>query len=160
MYRTLKRSFACIICLVVLALSDNDAFAQRPKPGDDDQRKEWMAEMRDYKHEFYKKELDLTREQEVPFFKALDQMDDELFRVGEETRQLERKIYQDSDASDTEMESAARALFEQKKKEADIELKYFDEFKTTLTKRQLLKMKETERRFNRALLKYSQNKRK
>lgn len=155
-----KKSIVIFSLIAAFMLSINSAAAQRSRHDDDDQRKEWMNDLRNYKHEFYKKELDLTREQEAPFFKSMDQMDDELFRVGEETRQLERKIHQDSDASDTEMESAARALFEQKKKEADIELKYFEEYKTILTKRQLLKMKEAERRFNRALLKHSQNKRK
>ncbi len=147
------------ILVAALFMTAPVAMAKRAKGNNNDgQRKEWMADLRNYKHEFYKKDLNLTRDQEAAFFKAYDQMDDELMRVGEETRTLERKINTNAEATDTELESAARTLFEQKKREAEIELKYFDEFKTILNKRQLLKLKETERRFNRALLRYSQNK--
>lgn len=154
---TAKRTDITAALLVALAilLAVPATYAQRRTRNDDDRRKEWMTEMRNFKHEFFKKELGLTREQETPFFNAYDQMDDELIRIGEETRQLERKINASGDATDTEMESAARTLFEQKKKEADVELKYFEEFKNILTKRQLLKLKETERRFNRALLNHN-----
>lgn len=154
-----RRLYIFVATFVILAglLCPPSSICQKTKTGDDEKRKEWLTEMRNFKHDFFKKDLGLTREQEAPFFKAYDQMDDELIRVGEETRSLERKINTDSDASEVEMESAARAMFEQKKKEADIELQYFEEFKNILTKRQLLKLKETERKFNRALLKHSQN---
>lgn len=126
--------------------------AQRYRANNDERRKEWMSQMRQFKHEFFKKKLALTRDQETPFFKAYDQMDDELIRIGEETRALERKAISNADASDTELESAARTLFEQKKKEGEVELKYFEEFSKILTKKQLIKLKETERQFNRELL--------
>lgn len=156
MNKSIARKITVAFALIMAtSLATPVASAQRNKMGDDDKRKEWMSEMRNYKHDFLKKELGLTREQEAPFFKQYDEMDDELIRVGEETRQLERKINADDNASDTEMESAARTLFEQKKKEGEIELKYFEEFKTILTKRQLLKLKEVERRFNRALLNHT-----
>lgn len=156
----INKSISTIFSVIALCmiLSSQTATAQRIKGNSDDRRKEWMVEMRNFKHEFFKKELGLTREQEVPFFKAYDEMDDELIRIGEETRQLERKINADSDASDTELESAARTLFEQKKREAEVELTYFEEFKNILTKRQLLRLKETERRFNRALLNHNREK--
>lgn len=149
--RNTNKVLLAAIAFIMLA-SMQPVAAQKKKAGDDDRRKEWMTDMRNFKHDFYKKSLGLTREQEATFFKSLDQMDDELIRIGEETRQLENKINADANATDTEMESAARTLFEQKRKEADVELKYFEEFKTTLTKRQLLKLKETERRFNRQLI--------
>lgn len=148
------KSVRIILSAVIMALfmAAPDAYAKRNKGMSDEKRKEVMTEMRNFKHEFFKKDLGLTREQEAPFFKAYDQMDDELIRVGEETRALERKVNSDTEANDTELESAARTLFEQKKKEGEIELAYFDEFSKILTKKQLLKLKETERRFNRALL--------
>lgn len=147
-----KTRFVAVALLIALSFAGIASFAQPKRQNDEEKRKEWMTEMRSFKHEFFKKELGLNREQENAFFKAYDQMDDELIKIGEETRSLERKITSDPEASETEMESAARTLFEQKKKEADVELKYFEEFKTILNKRQLLKLKETERRFNRALL--------
>ena len=114
-----------------------------------DQRSKQLLE---YKHQFYKKALALTPAQEAAFFKAFDLMDEELYRIGSETRALERKYMSAKNATDTELESAARTLFEQKKKEAEVELKYFEQFKNILTKRQLLMLKETERRCNKGLL--------
>lgn len=148
-----------ISALVILTslLTSPAIIAQKQKPTEE-MRKEALTEMRNFKHDFFKKDLGLSRDQEAPFFKVYDQMDDELMKLGEETRLLERKINADADASDLEMESAARTIFEQKKKEGEIELKYFDELKNVLNKRQLLKLKETERRFNRVLLKYSNDK--
>ena len=154
MIKNRRNIIASLVVMLAVCVSAPSLVAQKTKgiANGEEKRREWITEMRNFKHEFFKKELGLTREQETPFFKAYDQMDDELIRVGEETRALERKINADSDASETEMESAARTLFEQKKKEGEIELKYFEEYKNILTKRQLLKLKETERRFNRALL--------
>ena len=158
---TTKRKYIPVICAAVMLAflaAPTTLRAQRTKGNPEEKRKEWIADMRNFKHEFFKKDLNLTREQEGPFFKAYDEMDDELIRIGEETRSLERKINSDTDASETEMESAARTLFEQKKKEGEVELKYFEEYKGILTKRQLLRLKETERRFNRALLNHSKEK--
>ena len=146
-------SFLLICVSLAFLIGTPAAFARKAE--NTEERKNALAEMREYKHSFFKKYLDLTREQEIPFFKAYDQMDDELIKIGEETRSLENKLMKDSEASDTELESAARTIFEQKKREGEIELQYFEEFRNILTKRQLLRLKETERRFNRALLHYS-----
>lgn len=146
-------NFWALSILIILFLGASpDVYSHKNKGAGDDRRKEWMNDMREFKHQYFKRDLGLTRDQEVPFFKAYDQMDDELIRIGEETRALERKTINDSDATDTELESAARTIFEQKKKEGETELKYFEEFSKILTKKQLVKLKETERRFNRALL--------
>ena len=106
-----------------------------------EQRQKVMEEVREFKHNTFVKKLDLTKEQQPEFFKLYDQMDDELMEVNRETRTLERN----SEASDTEMLAAARAMYTQKKTEADIELKYFDKFAEVLTARQMLQLKSVER---------------
>lgn len=86
------------------------------------EREEWLSEMRSYKREFLARELELTQEQQAQFFQIYEQMDDELNQVAAETRELEAKVADDDTASDTEMEAAARALFEQKSREGKIEI--------------------------------------
>ncbi len=118
----------------------------------DGDRDRWLSEMRNYKHDFFARELKLTKEQQREFFSVYDAMEDEINRLSAETRDLERRVTADDDATAIELESAARAVFEQKKREGDIEMSYFDKFKSILTAKQLLRLKNTERKFTQALV--------
>lgn len=112
----------------------------------DDERQRALTEMRNFKHNVLTRTLELSKDQQNKFFDVYDQMDDELFAIGEETRELERKTMRNAQATDTEINAASRALFEQKKREAEVELKYYDRLADILTPRQLLKLKSAERR--------------
>ena len=79
-------------------------------------------------------------------------MDDEIDRINTETRDLERKVDAKTDATDTEVEAAARAVFLQKSAEGQVEEQYFDRFKQILQGRQLLKLRKAEREFTRQLM--------
>lgn len=117
-------------------------------------RKEWFKELRQYKHSFLAKELDLTKEQEAKFFPMYDEMDDAMFKVNREARVMEKKITKSSEkVSDLEYEKAAEAMYEVKGKEAAIEKQYFTKFKTVLTPKQLFELKQAERRFTDKLMK-------
>lgn len=117
-------------------------------------RKEWFKELRQYKHNFLSKELDLTKEQEAKFFPMYDEMDDAMFKVNREARAMEKKITKSSEkVSDLEYEKAAEAMYEVKGKEAAIEKQYFTKFKTVLTPKQLFELKQAERRFTDKLMK-------
>lgn len=116
--------------------------------------KEWFKELRQYKHSFLTKELDLTKEQEAKFFPMYDEMDDAMFKVNREARAMEKKITKSSEkVSDLEYEKAAEAMYEVKGKEAAIEKQYFTKFKTVLTPKQLFELKQAERRFTDKLMK-------
>ncbi|MDE6192125.1 MAG: Spy/CpxP family protein refolding chaperone [Muribaculum sp.] len=117
-------------------------------------RKEWFKELRQYKHNFLTKELDLTKEQEAKFFPMYDEMDDAMFKINREARAMEKKITKSSEkVSDLEYEKAAEAMYEVKGKEAAIEKQYFTKFKTVLTPKQLFELKQAERRFTDKLMK-------
>lgn len=119
-------------------------------PADDRDMKQWMLEIREYKHDFIASKLDLSREQQNKFFPLYDKMNDEIQKVNSETRMLEKKIY-DSPAesvSDLEYDMAIQALFDLKGKEAAIENQYLEQFKEILTKRQLFLLKGVERDFS------------
>lgn len=155
----MKRNRLYILTLLIVSLVFATGSTYAKQRISDEQREEWLDELREYRHKFFRKELNLNRDQETKFFQVYDRMDAELIKIGEETREMERKTLNNTQATDTEMETVARALFEQKKREAEVELKYFDQFKEILSKRQLLKLKEVERKFNATLLKHAREKR-
>lgn len=138
--------------LTILCASTLTAQAQQRKRLTAEERQKYLVEMRQYKHDFLVKELELTRDQQNTFFPVYDKMDDELQQVADETRDLEMKVSADEKATDTEIESAARTMFEQKSKEGEIEKTYFDKFKGMLSPRQLLKLKGAERKFTQQLV--------
>ena len=81
-------------------------------------------------------------------------MEDRINQLNAETRDLEQKVLSDSDASDVELEAAARASYILKNEESKIELEYFDKFKNTLSPRQLIKLKSAERKFTQQLMQH------
>ncbi len=141
--------FAILIFLFALPMT---AQAPQRKRLTAEDRQKYLVEMRQYKHDFLVKELELSRDQQNTFFPVYDKMDDEMTQVADETRDLEMKVSADEKATDTEIESAARTMFEQKSKEGEIEKAYFEKFKGILSPRQLLKLKGAERKFTQQLV--------
>lgn len=134
--------------LSVFAQDDSDR-------ANDDRRKQFYKEVRDYKHNFLAKELNLTREQQKEFFAVYDEMEDAVAALTEETRDLEKKITENiDDASDLELDKATEAIFDLKVKEGEMERTYAEKYRTILTKKQLFLLKSAERNFNRELLQH------
>lgn len=125
------------------------AVAQPPVNPQD--RTRWIQEIRAYKHDFMAKELSLSKEQQRKFFPVYDQMEDEIDRINKETRELEANV-DNANASEIELENAARTIFEQKRAEGQVEMTYFEKFIDILTPQQLIKIKNTEREFTRNLV--------
>lgn len=141
--------------LTIAFLINGAAAAAQPKNSTDNDRQKWFKEMRDYKHNYLAKELDLSREQQRKFFPVYDEMEDETNRLSQETRQLEDKVAKEGDkATDIEYEKATEALFEQKCKEGEIEKTYMKKFQTILSKKQLFQLKGAERKFTRDIMKH------
>lgn len=143
-----KFIISAIVALTVMVVP---AQAQKLSP---EQVRQGLAEMRTYKHAMLVKELDLEKDQEQKFFDVYDKMDDELMAIGVQMRKIEQDILSQSDPSDAECKSASRMLFEQKKKESEIELRYYDRLAEVLTPQQLVKLKSTERRITMNMAKY------
>lgn len=133
------------------------AIAQMPVTDADRQR--WLAEIRQYKHEFLIKELVLTDEQQGPFFELYDQMEDEIEQLNSQTRALQQQVEANDQASDLEVTNAARTIFELKRAEGQIEMTYFDRFAKILTPRQLLNLKSAERKFTQHLVNHHRRQR-
>ena len=145
----MKRSIIIILIITIFA-PINMVVAQGKKNVD---RKEWFAHMRQHKHEFLAKELKLTKDQEAKFFAVYDAMEDELHKVNRDTRKLEKQVADNKAATDVEYDAASKAIIELKKKEAAIELKYFDKLKATISSKQLFLLKKAERKFTKNIMK-------
>lgn len=143
----MKKSLTILLLLFVMA---GTAVAQAPLSSTD--RERWLDEIRNLKHDYLAKELNLTREQQNEFFPLYDAMQDEIEQLNTRTRELEAAISSDESASDLQVENAARTVFEQRRAEGQIEMTYFDKFRDILNPRQLLQLKDAERKFTRQLV--------
>lgn len=140
--------FVLLMAAVMLPVVSH---AQRPSGRD---RESWMKEIQQYKNDFIAKKLELTDEQRAKFMPLYNSMDEEIRKVQEESEQLSRQtLAKDGKATDLEYEKAAEAMYELKGRENDIEMKYFNEYKTILTPKQLFKLKDAEKDFTRELMK-------
>lgn len=148
----MTRTYTRPLLLLILALTGLCAAAQQEKYSPSD-RQRWLEEMRNLKHEYITRDLNLTKEQQREFFTLYDQMEDEITRINTETREAESRVSADADATDLALENTARLVFEQKRAEGQIEMTYFEKFKDILTPRQLLQLKNTERKFTQQLVK-------
>lgn len=156
----MRSNASYIIILAVLISVGVIRSAAQPPQLDKDGRQRWMEELRNYKHEFMVKELDLSKEQQNEFFTEYDSMEDKLNSLNADTRELEQRVLADPDASDVELEATARALFDLKSEESKIELEYFEKFKNILTPKQLVRLKNTERKFTQQLVQHHRRLRK
>jgi len=149
------KRISSILLSVLCALSAFNSAAQRQgKPLTDEDRQRIRSEIRSYKHEFIARELEMSREQQREFFPVYDEMDEAVDRINFETRELERKVSQKADASEVEIEAAARAVFSQKSAEGEVEKQYFDSFRQILSGKQLLKLRKAERKFTQRLMRH------
>lgn len=149
----MNKTFRILFLCGILLLSSN-SFAQNNAgvQGRNVNREKWLAEMREYKHDFLTRDLDLSKEQQREFFPLYDNMEDEIERINAETREIENRLADTPDASNLELENGARTIFEQKRAEGQIEMNYFDKFKEILSPRQLLKLKNSERKWQQQLI--------
>lgn len=122
------------------------------------QADKWFDEMRAYKTDYIVNALQLSQDQREKFISIYNTMSAELDKIARETRQMERKVSKNNQASDLEYEKAADALFELRAREGAIDQKYYPQLKAILTKKQLFQLKAAERRFGRHLMKEREGK--
>lgn len=117
-------------------------------------RAKWNREMRQAKVDFISRELELKGQTKDKFQRLYEQMDKEITELNEQTHTMSRNLRKKGkEATSLEYEKAAEAKFELKGRENAIEMKYFKEFKETLTPEQLFRIKDLERKFNHKLMK-------
>ncbi len=141
MKRSILFLFACLAFV-------SATMARQPEAGDNDVD-QWVNDMREFKHDFLARELDLSREQQAEFFKVYDAMQKELGTINRETRSMCKRLKDvpQEEITDLEYDMAIDALYNLKAKEAEIELRYLPELKEVLSKQQLFELKNAERKF-------------
>ena len=122
-----------IICVMQLAVP---AIAQERSGRD-----QWMNEIRQYRRTYFTKELRLSKEQQNKFFPIYDEMEEQMNRIEEDVRVMERRIAEADDASDVEYEKATEAIYEARVSQAELEKNYLEKFKNVLDKKQLFELK-------------------
>lgn len=148
----MQRILLFIMAVVALTLPGRVQAQQK----NSSERAQWMSEMRQYKRNYFVKELDLTREQQNKFFPLYEEMEDKTMKIDNEARTMERRISESADATDTEYEKGAEALYDARLQTAQTEKEYMEKFKTILSKKQLFKLKGVERQFARDMMKQHQ----
>lgn len=144
----MKKYILIVIAFLLLPLA---LLAQKPSQRE---RESWMKEMQQVKNEYIARVLELSEEQKAKFIPVYNRMEEEVRVAADQAMRLERQVRRKGDkATDLEREKAAEAQFELKGKEGAIEMKYFKDFKSILTSKQLIKLKKAERDFSRELMK-------
>ena len=142
-----KFSISFIIMLIVGCMLSNDATTPA-------QRRKWMTDLRNYKQEFLIKELSLTKKQQDEFFPLYNQMEQEIYDVNKDAREIENKVSHATSTSEDEYERAANKMLQVKSKEAQIENFYYQKFNNILSKKQLFELQRAEMRFSRNMLQH------
>ncbi|MDE7426630.1 MAG: Spy/CpxP family protein refolding chaperone [Muribaculaceae bacterium] len=113
-----------------------------------------LAEYRSFQRDFFAKQLNLTADQREKFCPLYEEMQNRLDKLAQETFTAGKALENDKDATEAELEAFARKSFEQRKLEGEIEMEYYEKFKTILTPKQLSRIKLTERNQREYLRKY------
>lgn len=137
----------------MISMASLTAFAQAPGQKDSD-RERFLSEIRNYKHDVLVKSLELTKDQQREFFPIYDELDNKLQELNTETRELEKRVAVDKDATDTEVEAAAAMVYSQKAREGELEMQYYDKFRSILSPRQLLGLRSVEKNFTQKLVRH------
>ena len=106
--------FSKLTATLWLALAAMTVQAAPQQDKEDPDRERYISELRNYKHDFLTRELDLSREQQRDFFPLYDEMEDRVMKINDDIREIERKIENSDNASEIEIESAAQVIFSQK----------------------------------------------
>lgn len=147
--------------LIILFLLPVSAFADAPghnnatsKHNKENERAEWFRKLKETKHGYIVKELNLTEAQRSEFFRLYDAKENERHEAERKVRALEKNIKDKGAAvSDDDYDRAIKAQYQLNKELANIECKYESEFRKVLTKQQLYKLRYAEFGFQRKLMK-------
>ncbi len=144
----LNRTISILCAVVAVFVFSARVSAQALNEED---RNRYVTQIRAYKHDYFIKELNLSKDQQNAFFELYDKMEDRIMDLGTEIRALEKNALSEN-ASPEETDAAIDAIYNQKKQEGDIELEYYEKYKKVLTPRQMVMLKQAERKFTQELM--------
>lgn len=149
------KKYLILILAITLSLS---TFAQNEKGGKKD-KEEWRKELQDFKLKYFAQEMELDESQQSKFFDLYIKMENEKRTTFSNGKSKSRKIRKsNTKVSDAEYESAVDAMLNAKILEAQIEKRYYEQFKGVLTPKQLFILQQSEHKFNKKLMEMRKDK--
>lgn len=148
------------ILLVAIVLLPMNVLADTNSKGKDKRatKTEWFQKMKECKHDYLAKKLDIADAQKAEFFKLYDAKESERYNAEKKVRTIEKSIRQKGDAAtEADYESAIDAQYKLNDEIARIESKYATSFRKVLTPRQLFRLRAVERDFQRTLMEKRHN---
>lgn len=146
------------LILFLLAFFAMSPIVAQRKDGDRKSKHEMMKELHEFKLKFLAQEMDLKEDQQTRFFEIYNQMSEERHKLFRETRQLEKKVKENKNASDADYQAVSAAITAAKEKDAALEKKYDEKFSTFLSQKQIFKMKAAEEKFREKMREMRQRK--
>lgn len=151
MIKYLKILLIALLMTPMAALADNKPKAKKHSKADE--RAEWFQKLKEFKHKYLVKELDLTEEQQSEFFKLYDAKEAERHAAETKAYTIEKQVKKKGDAAtDSDFDTAIAAQYQLNSDLATIEARYEKAFRKVLTRRQLFKLRSAERGFQRKLM--------
>lgn len=146
-----------LLSLIVCLLSAAPAAAQRHgKKANAKMR----AELREFKLKYLAQEMDLKSADQPRFIELYDKMMTEKEELYRPVWKLEKSLRKNANASDKDYETLAERKDKAKEEELKIDRKYEEQFSKFLTSKQIYKMREAEKTFNKKIREMRRKKKK
>lgn len=134
-----------LLFLVVLVAAFG---ASAHKPGEKGKLSESKKkELQEFKLKFLAEELDLNPDQTKLFNETYTQLDNERRVLIKQRKEIEKKMSEGKNLTDSDYEKANKELNDIKTKLADLETKYDAKFSQFLSKKQIFQLKASEEKF-------------
>ena len=131
--------------------------SKQPKKHRND-KKLTFEEINNFKIDFLVKEMELTGETRQKFEKLYRERNKELHQYFSRSFQIERKLKGDKNLTEDDYAEAIKTMNESRAKCMEIEKNFDKKFEKFLTKKQLYKMREGERKFHETMRKMPKGK--
>lgn len=140
------------ILLLLVAIVLSMPVAAQKKSKFDGNRAEWKKELQDFKYKYLAQETNLTEEQQTQFFELYSKMETEIDGAIKDAKATTKIVKSEGDHSEAEYQKAIDAILNLNIIKAQIEKRYYDQFKSFMSSQQLYKLKSAERKFNKKLM--------
>ena len=115
-------------------------------------KEEWKKELQDFKYKYLAQEVELSDEQMTNFFELYAKLESERKQAHKDCKAITKAVKEDGEHSEAEYERAVEAVLNLPIITGQIEKKYYEQFKTFLSYKQLYLLKTAERKFNKKLM--------
>lgn len=138
-----------IVILLIAMVLTIPTYAQNKKK---ENKEEWKKELQDFKYKYLAQEVELSDEQMTNFFELYAKLESERKQELKDCKAITKAVKEEGEHSEVEYERAVEAVLNLPIITGQIEKKYYEQFKTFLSYKQLYLLKTAERKFNKKLM--------